>query len=146
MVNIDETWLPSCDYRTHKWRVRGTRNSLPIQTITPRTNVIAAVDTDGSIFISLAQSNTDTAMVMLFLSRLTNAYSRQESNWRERTVFVLDGASYHRSEEARRCYAAMGLKVVITAPYSYDASPCELLFASIKRGNMNPRHIKTGKR
>ena len=33
-----------------------------------------------------------------------------------------------------------------TGPYSYDASPCELWFAHFKRADINPRHIKTGKR
>jgi hypothetical protein len=41
---------------------------------------------------------------------------------------------------------ALGFKVVISAPYSYSTAPIELAFAFLKRGDLNPTAIKTGKR
>jgi hypothetical protein len=35
--------------------------------------------------------------------------------------------------------------LMVLGPYSYDASPCELLFAALKSVDINPRHVPTGK-
>jgi hypothetical protein len=40
----------------------------------------------------------------------------------------------------------LGLTVILTAPYSYDASPIELFFAYFKQEEINPTGLSTGKR
>ena len=35
--------------------------------------------------------------------------SKQDKNWKEKTVFLLDGASYHRSKETHNYFANKGL-------------------------------------
>jgi hypothetical protein len=40
----------------------------------------------------------------------------------------------------------LGMKVVLSAPYSYDTAPAELLFAYFKQSNINPDRKKTGKK
>lgn len=85
--------------------------------------------------------------MQMFLSKLaaclTTKYGRR---WRDEIVFVMDGAPYHRSVETRRCIQHLGMKVVLSAPYSYATAPAELWFAHFKRGTFNPEQIKTGKR
>ena len=77
----------------------------------------------------------------MFLSRLAQLLTKEDKNWRTNTVFLLDGASYHKSEETRRHMTNLGLTVILTAPYSYDASPIELFFAYFKQEEMNPSHL-----
>ena len=91
--------------------------------------MIAALDTEGQIYLSLTQFNTDTEVMLTFLSRLAQVLTKEDKDWRSNTVFLLDGASYHKSDETRRHMIALGLTVLFTAPYSYDASPIELFFA-----------------
>ena len=43
-------------------------------------------------------------------------------------------------------YERMKIPIIFTGPHSYDASPIELLFAAFKKGNLNTRRIKTGKK
>ena len=58
--------------------------------------------------------------MQMFLSRLAAAFtSEYGSRWREEIVVVMDGASYHRSAETRTCIKHLGMKVVLSAPYSY---------------------------
>ena len=51
----------------------------------------------------------------------------------------MDGASYHRSDETRRCIEHLRIKVVLSAPYSYASAPAELWFAALKTGDFNPQ-------
>ena len=46
----------------------------------------------------------------------------------------------------RECYKYLGLKVVLSAPYSYATAPVELWFARLKQGDINPDNQPTGKR
>ena len=66
--------------------------------------------------------------------------------WREKIVIVMDGASYHRSIETRKCISHLSMKVVLSAPYSYASAPAELWFSQFKKGSFNDMNIKTGKR
>jgi hypothetical protein len=40
----------------------------------------------------------------------------------------------------------MGLKIIFSGPYGYSASPIELLFGSLKVGEINLEDHPTGKR
>jgi hypothetical protein len=44
-------------------------------------------------------------------------------------VFLLDGASYHISEEVQQQLSNLKIPVIFTGPYSYDACPIELYFS-----------------
>ena len=68
--------------------------------------------------------------MQLFLSRLAGCLSSSYGvQWREKVVFLLDGAAYHRSTETRVCLQHLGMNVVISAPYSYSAAAAELWFS-----------------
>ena len=70
--------------------------------------------------------------MLMFLSRLASVLTQESSDWRANTVFLLDGASYHKSAETKAHMINLGLNVIFTAPYSYDSSPIELFFAYFK--------------
>ena len=53
VVNIDETWLPHLDFRNKKWRARGEQNTVSAKALGHRVNMIAALDTDGRLYLSL---------------------------------------------------------------------------------------------
>ena len=56
-----------------------------------------------------------------------------------------DGATYHTSKETLEVFQRLKISTIISAPYSYDAAPCELYFARLKRGDMNPENLKLSK-
>ena len=53
IINIDETWLPHLDFRNKKWRQRGETNTVSTKALSERVNMIAALDTDGRVYLSL---------------------------------------------------------------------------------------------
>ena len=116
-----------------KWRQKGDNNSVPTKQNSFRVNMIAALDNEGRIYLSITQFNTDTDVMLMFLSRLAQVLTSEHKDWRLNTVFLLDGAPYHKSDQTRRHMINLGLNVMFTAPYSYDASPIELFFAYFKQ-------------
>lgn len=61
-------------------------------------------------------------------------------------MLLLDGAPYHKSKETKNEMKRLKLKVILSAPYSYDAAPVELFFAALKKVDLNPENIAIGKR
>ena len=51
---------------------------------------------------------------------------------------MFDGAMWHTSNSTIAVYERLNIPVLISAPYSYDGSPIELLFSCLKRGDINP--------
>jgi transposase len=72
--------------------------------------------------------------------------SKQDKNWQEKTILLLDGASYHRSKETRNYLANKGVKVVIGGPYAFAGAPIEHFFSALKCVDLNPDSLKTGKK
>ena len=104
-----------------------------------------ACDNRGSVWVSLFQSNSNKTIVSLFLRGLVERLNQEDADWRSNSVLILDGAPYHSAEATRSLMAALKIPVMMLGPYSYAASVCELYFAAFKTGDINPRHVKTGK-
>ena len=85
-------------------------------------------------------------MMALFLHSLTDTLDVESPGWQDDTVFLLDNAIYHTSEETRAVIRSLGLKLIYSGPYSYTSAPAELLFSALKIGELNPDHLTTGKR
>ena len=138
IINIDETWLPHLDFRRMSWRRRGEANSIPSRGLSQRVNMIAALDTEGRLYLSLTQQNTESDVMLMFMSRLALLLSQEDKDWRENTYWLLDNAAYHKSDEVRRHLKRLGVKIVFSGQYAYSAAVCELFFAYCKDGDWNP--------
>ena len=68
-------------------------NSMPDNTLSQKVNIIVAVSSDGEVWISLTTCNTESDVLMCFMSRLASVLTSESSNWRDNTVFLLDGVS-----------------------------------------------------
>ena len=109
--------------------------------------MITAISSEGETWLALTQCNTNQDVMQMFLSRLAQVLTQEYGAvWRDNFIIVMDGASYHRSAETRKCIRHLSMNVVLSAPYSYASAPAELWFAHFKRGSFNPSGIKTGKR
>ena len=82
----------------------------------------------------------------LFLKRLLSKLQAERPGYKQNTIFQLDGARYHTSEDMRNYVANQGLYVVIGGPYGYNIAPVEMFFAALKATDINPDRAKTGKR
>ena len=129
-----------------KWRKKGQTNSISDKPIRPRLSCIAAIDTEGEVYMSLSIANTDDDTFRLFIQKLSIKLTLERPNWKEDTVILMDNAPYHGSQKTRDYFAHNGIRTIYTAPYSYSGSPIELWFAALKSTNLNPTMQATGKR
>ena len=145
IINIDQTWLGMCDFRRMKWRIKGTTNSVPQLPLLPRISMFIGLDTEGSVYLSLFQANSNAKITELFFHHLIKKLDKEKAHWRKNTVILLDNASYQTCPSSLKLYQKLKIPICFTGPHSYDASPVELFFANFKAADINPRKVKTGK-
>jgi len=146
VINVDESWLSTADCRNMKWGARGKPNTLSMPLLTSKVNLIAAIDTGGKSYLSMTQSNVDTEVFLSFMIKLVALLDEEGPNWRPRTVFLIDGASYHKNMDALRQLTNMGLNLLVSAPYSFDGAPVEKFFALLKQGCLDASSMRTGRK
>ena len=88
----------------------------------------------------------DTEVFLSFMIKLVAVLDEESSQWRSRTVFLIDGASYHKNMDALRQLTNMGLNLLVSAPYSFDGAPVEKLFALLKQGCLDNTLMRTGRK
>ena len=108
--------------------------------------MIAALDTEGCIYYSLTQANTDSDVMMIFLQHLVEQLDLERPSWRDDTLLLLDGAKYHLSSQVREYMRKLDLQVIWSGPYSYSTAPIETVFAALKFGELNPDRKPSGKK
>ena len=145
IINIDESWLGKSDFRRFSWSPQGVTNSVPQKQIQPRISMIAGLDTNGQIYLSLVQANSNTSLMELFFSNLILMLDKKDRHWRSRTLLLLDNAPYHSSSNMMAFYARHQLPIIFTGPHSYAACPIETWFAHFKNTNINPDQLPLGK-
>jgi hypothetical protein len=128
-----------------KWRAKGTTNSVPVVTMIPRITMIAGLDTQGRVYVSLVQGNSNDQTMDIFFRHLCMKLDRERPNWRYNTVVLLDNAPYHTSTATMRILNFLEIPVCFTGAHSYSAAPCELLFAAFKSRDINPSRVAIGK-
>ena len=108
--------------------------------------MIAALDSEGRVWFTVCHANTDSNVMTLFLYHLKEKLDLETPGWQEDTYFMLDNASYHKSEKTRTAANLLGLKLIFSGPYSYSAAPIETLFSQLKNRELNPEGLPTSKK
>ena len=134
------------DFRRMKWQAPGTTNSVAKLQVAPRVTMIVGIDTLGRIYASLAQANSNSELMEIYFRGLAAQLDIERPNWRRDTIIIVDGAKYHQSKKFLEVAAALRLPYMILGPHSYDAAPCELLFAHFKKVDINPRKVPSSKK
>ena len=128
------------------WRPKGQVVTQTDNSVSPRLSLIVAIGSDGKLHYSLTQVNTDHRVFCLFITELVKKLNKEDPSWKDNTIVVIDGASYHTHDDTKELFKQLGVTLAITAPYSYSTSPAELVFARFKQGEINDSLTKTGKR
>ena len=98
---MDESWINLKNYRRRRWRQRGVVNSDNTKEVTPRIAFIAAVSTEGELYFSLTQVNTDAEVKQLFLTELAATLDLERPLWRKNTIILMDNAGYNKTDEVK---------------------------------------------
>ena len=108
--------------------------------------MILGIDSLGNVYYSLAQANSNSSMMELFFRELVAKLDSERPGWRDSMIILVDGASYHQSDDFLPVAAKLKLPYMILGPHSYDAAPCELVFVHLKLGEINQNQQATGKK
>ena len=146
IINIDETWIGEMDFRRLKWRRRGESNTISSKDVLPRLSMLAAIDNYGEIYFSIVQANVDHQVFCIFITKLVAKLTTEDANWRSKTILMFDNASYHHDIMVLNQLQLQGCDIIFLGPYSFAAAPCELFFSALKRTQLNPHHLATGKK
>ena len=68
-------------------------NTAPDKVLSQKINIITALASDGEVWIALTTRNTDSDVLMLFMTHLASELTKKYKNWRSTTAFLLDGVS-----------------------------------------------------
>ena len=79
--------------------------------------------------------------MQIYFMELVKKLDKLNPNWREKTVVILDGASYHNSKPTIQVFEQLKIPVMFLGPHSYNVAPCELYFAWFKQDDINPRKL-----
>ena len=69
----------------------------------------------------------------------------EDPNWRNTTVIQMDQARYHSSKLTTNIIQELKLPVMKASPYGPVLCPIELTIAQVKKGDLNPSNLPTGK-
>ena len=79
--------------------------------------MITAMDTLGSVWISLLQVNTNTQVMEMYMTHLMQTLDKQRKNWRSNTIILMDGAPYHTSEVMMEFFEDFQVPIMLTGPH-----------------------------
>ena len=65
-----------------KWREKDTSNSVPAKQVAPKISMIVALDTKGSVFLTLVQSNSNSKIMEIYMHSLVNKLDEERPGWR----------------------------------------------------------------
>ena len=69
----------------------------------------------------------------------------EDSKYHQKYILLLDNATYHKTADVQCHMKLMGFDVIYLGPYSWLGAPAELLFSALKREDLNPDHLPSGK-
>ena len=119
--------------------------------------MICAMLSDGQLYFAVTHANIDAEVFGAFIFGLCNQLDFDYPNWRENCVVTLDGAGYHTSQKIRQAFTALRVPVLFLGPYMYDGSgkstaevtgvlACEKIWSALKKGDLNPEDLASGKK
>lgn len=94
-----------------------------------RYQILPAYDQDGIVLSRIFQGSTDAIIFEDFMAELLQHCKKWPD---ERSVVVMDNASFHHSERIEEMCLSAGVKLVYLPPYSPDFNPIEEFFAELK--------------
>jgi hypothetical protein len=101
VFNIDESSIRSTDQRRRSYASLSKKIIVSKALRLPQISIIAAISNKGRIFFSVNQGSTTSITFSYFIASLCQKLDQSNSRWRESSVFLLDNASFHKSQDTR---------------------------------------------
>jgi len=139
VINIDESTLDQTYYIRKGWGIKGQKLFTVKGTRLNKFNIIAAASSHGAVWIQTNNGRNNSTTFWNFILNLILSLQEENLEWRRHTIFLLDNAQWHKSDYIMDKFVTFQIPVLFSGPYSYDGSPIEKIFASIKMRDLNPK-------
>ena len=81
IINVDESWLNQTRFIRKVWTPSDVPASVTEKQVAPRISLLTALDTEGRLYCSLTQANTDADVMTLFLRYLVRQLDIETPGW-----------------------------------------------------------------
>ena len=81
IINVDQSWLNGTRFIRRIWVPSDSAGTFTDKQVAPRISLISALDTDGNIWFSLTQVNTDSDVMTTFLRYLVRQLDLESPGW-----------------------------------------------------------------
>ena len=99
----------------------------------PNISLTASISSEDKLLYAIHSMTNNTDTKVCFLHWLNDSMKITDSRLQANYVLLLDNASYHKTRKVRLCFKHIGIRVIYTAPHSFDYAPVERLFMYLKR-------------
>ena len=132
VLNIDQSSFSLSDSRARGWLPKNDSCNVTGEKLKHRISLIACVSSLGRICFAMTWGTVNSEVMKVFFDALFHELSQRNSDWKQKTVILIDNAPWHRSKATRSYLDEKGIQLMFTAPYSFSHCPVELLFARLK--------------
>ena len=119
LISVDESVLKWTDHRKRGWVPKLRRNQVTSAASLDSVNLIAAMCSTGEVCYTANCGITNSETFSLFLVKLVEHLDGLEFRWRERSVLILDNASYHPCPPTLRVLEQLRVPVLFLGPYHF---------------------------
>ena len=81
VINVDESWLNQSRFVRKLWVPSDAASTFTDKQIAPRISLLVALDTEGRLWASCTQANTDADVMTTFLRYLVRQLDRETPGW-----------------------------------------------------------------
>ena len=76
IINIDQSFINESNFISRRWFRKGEINTMNERVVTPRIALMTAIDTQGSVWLSLSAVNSTSNQFCMFMSRLAEKLTK----------------------------------------------------------------------
>jgi hypothetical protein len=138
IINIDETIVRTTYDAKYCWQRKGISNIVTGGVRMNAVSLIMAISNKGDIYFTANRGTNNGMTIQLFLQKLTAVLDAKDQRWREYTTLLMDNAPYHKGRIFTENVKRMHLPIAYLGPYQFKMAPVELVFAYIKKFDLNP--------
>ena len=138
ILAVDESWFGETNYQRTAWQSNASKESQRNNVFQPRITMVAAIDNFGEAYLSIIQNNNNQYIFAEFVRELADQLDKERANWRNDTIWLVDGASMHSTTMVKEIYQKLKIPIMMAPPYSWNLVATEKWHAFFKTGELNP--------
>ena len=98
IINVDESVIQHTVSLKRGWMKRYRKNMVTSSQHLRGVNIIAGISSKGDLYYTVNHGRTNRYSFLLYIIKLCEHLNRIDSDWRSKSIVIVDNASYHRSE------------------------------------------------